>query len=116
VYLSIVDMVKFIGIVMYNFKISFVGESVKVSTSMLYSISPRMALESMGFFVKESCFEKGDITFTYYPSIDKTVNINVWKGDEIIHSIRNADYIDLLVFSNGCICLIAPDYKVTIQC
>lgn len=100
---------------MYNFKISQVGDFVGISTSMLSPLSPRMALESNGFTVEESYFEKGDITFSYYPSLDKTVNINVWDGDVIIHTIRNANYIDVLV-SNECVCLITQDYKVTVKC
>lgn len=107
---------KFIGIAMYSFKISQVGGFAEVSTSMCYILSPRMALENNGFVVKESSFEKGDIMFSYYSSLDKTVNINVWDGNTIIHSIRNADHIIVMIIASNYIALVTPDYKATVKC
>ena len=102
---------------MYSFKICWVGDSIGVTTNMLSLLSPRMALENNGFIVEESSFKKGDVTFVYYPSLDKTVNINVWNGDALIHSIRDADYINVLVVFDECdVILTTPDYKVTIKC
>lgn len=116
VYLSSAVIMKFTCIPMYSFKISQVGGFAEVSTSMCYILSPRMALENNGFVVKESSFEKGDFTFQYYPSLDKTVNINVWDGDTLVHSIRNADYINVIIVFNECVVIYTSDYRVTIKC
>lgn len=101
---------------MYSFKISWIGDSVEITTKMLSLLSPRMALENNGFVVEESSFKKGDFTFQYYPSLDKTVNINVWDGDTLVHSIRNADYINVLIVFNECVIIYTTDYRVTIKC
>lgn len=101
---------------MYSFKISWVGDSIEITTKMLSLLSPRMALENNGFVVEESSFKKGDFTFQYYPSLDNTVNINIWDGDTLVHSIRNADYINVLIVFNECVIIYTTDYRVTIKC
>lgn len=113
--LSIVDTMKFIGIAMYSFKISWVGDSIEITTKMLSLLSPRMALENNGFIVEESSFTKGDIAFSYFPSLDKKVNINVWKGDRLISSIHGVDFISVFVEFGECVILTTPNHKVTIN-
>ena len=106
---------KLIGIIlMYSFRISKIDDFVVVTTKMISLQSPRMALEEYGYDVGESSFKKGDITFSYYASFDRTVNINVLKGDVLLHQIRRAYVIHVLVTSEG-IVLSTPDFKVTVN-
>lgn len=110
----IVDTMKFIGIAMYSFKISLVGDAVEVSTPMSSFVSPRMALENDGFIVEESCFKKGDISISYFPHLDKSVNVNVWKGDTLLYYIHRAEFISVFV-DKGYVFLTTPKCKVTVN-
>lgn len=110
----VVAGMKFTGITMYSFRISNVGGSVEITTKMLSIQSPKEALEECGYDVYASYFEKGDILFQYYPSLDGTMNINIWKGEIIDSYIRNVPFINVLIIT-GCVILAAPNYKVTIH-
>lgn len=101
-------------ILMYSFRMSVIDGSLEITTKMLSLLSPRMALENNGFVIGESCFKKGDIIFSYYPSHDNTVNINVWKNDVKISCIYKAKFINVLVVRD-CVILTTPTCKVTIN-
>ena len=105
---------KFIGIAMYSFRMSVIDGSLEITTKMLSLLSPRMALENNGFVIGESCFKKGDIIFSYYPSRDNTVNINVWKDDVKISCIYKAEFINVLLVRD-CVVLSSPTCKITIN-
>jgi hypothetical protein len=93
---------------------SVIDGSLEITTKMLSLLNPRMALENNGFVIGESCFKKGDIVFSYYPSHVNTVNINVWKNDVKISCIYKAEFINVLIVRD-CVILTTPTCKVTIN-